>query len=95
MKKWLNEEYIIKRKNWTLFLESLIESLVFTIVLYLCLTKYNSTIVEVLTSISTNNLAVYFSKIMFPLILIIISMLKIGLYIVNNGKVESNKKKRK
>ncbi len=95
MRRWLNKEYIIKRKMWTLLLESLIDSFICTILLYFCIAKYNSTIIELLNAISTNNLEITFSKIMFPIILIIISILKLGLYIINNGNVNSNKKKKK
>lgn len=95
MKKWLNKEYVVKRKMWTLLFELVIEALFLTIILYFCITKYNSSIIEILNSISANNLGFAFSKIMFPIILIIIAMLKSGFYILSNGNVEVNKKKKK
>lgn len=95
MKKWLNKEYVVKRKMWTLLFESVMDTLIFTIILYFCVTKYNTTIIEILNSISANNLGYTFSIIMFPIILIIIAMLKLGLYMINNGKTEVKKKNKK
>ena len=93
MKKWLNKEYVVKRKMWTLLFESVMDALIFTIILYFCVTKYNSVIIELLNNISANNSGFTFSKIMFPIILIIITMLKLGLYIISNGNNESKNKK--
>ena len=93
MKKWLNKEYVVKRKMWTLLFESIIDALIFTIILYLCVTKYNSVIIESLNNISANNFGFTFSIIMFPIILIIITMLKLGLYIISNENNESKNKK--
>ena len=93
MKKWLNKEYTVKRKMWVILFESVMDSLIFAIILYFCVTKYNSAIVELLNSISTNNNGFTFTKIAFPIILIVILMLKLGLYILSNGNNSSKKEK--
>lgn len=95
MKNWLNKECVVKRKVWALLFESVIDTLIFTIILYLCVTNYNTFIIEILNSISNNNLEFTFSILMFSIILIIITMLKLGFYIVCNGNVEINNNKRK
>ena len=93
MKKWLNKEYTVKRKMWTLLFETLIDALIFTMILYFCVTKYNTVIVDLLNNINENNIGFTFTKIMFPIILIIIATLKLGLYVINNSNINSKNKK--
>lgn len=92
MKEWLNKEYVVKRKMGVLLFEALMDSILFSIILYLLVSNYNSFIVELLNSISANNLEFLFIKIMFPFILIVIAMFKIGFYIVVNGNNNTNTK---
>ena len=97
MKRWLNKEYLVKRKMWAILLEVVIDSIICAVLLYYFTTKYNSDIVRLLTSIDNNNLGSMFTKIMFPIILVIVTTIKIFNYIIGaTVSVEkSNKKKKK
>lgn len=95
MKKWLNEEYVIKRRMWVILLDILIETIIFSIILYFCVTKYNNNIVQMLNFISTNNFGLSFVKLSIPIILIIVCMIKFSSYIISKENVDKNLKKKK
>ena len=95
MKRWLTKEYIVRRKPWTLIIEAAIDAVILTIILFLGVTKYNTEIVELLASIRADDLGVTFARLMFPLILIMVTMFKLCLYIINDRNEEVNKKKKR
>ena len=95
MKKWLNEEYVIKRRMWVILLDILIETIIFSIILYFCVTKYNNNIVQMLNFISTNNFGLSFVKLSIPIILIIVCMIKFSSYIISKENVDKNLKRKK
>ena len=95
MKKCLNEEYVIKRRMWVILLDILIETIIFSIILYFCVTKYNNNIVQMLNFISTNNFGLSFVKLSIPIILIIVCMIKFSSYIISKENVDKNLKRKK
>ena len=95
MKKWLNKEYTFKKKVWVTLLEALLDSIILTAIFYYCVTKYNSNIVQLLNSISTNNNGFAVSKIMFLGILIIVTTIKLVVQTCGTEKVETSKKMKK
>lgn len=95
MKKWLNEEYVIKRRMWVILLDILIETIIFSIILYFCVIKYNNNIVQMLNFISTNNFGLSFVKLSIPIILIIVCMIKFSSYIISKENVDKNLKRKK
>ena len=95
MNNWLHKEYFVHRKIWGILLESLINALILTIIVYFCVTKYNDNIVRLLSIISNNNIGLVFAKTMFPIILIIVLMLNLLFYVTQNTKIISSKNKKK
>ena len=94
MKKWLNKEYIIKRKISTLLVEVLLDAMLATLILYYCLTDFNSFIVEIFTFVSDNNVALKSCLVLFPAILIVVAIC-FAAYYVTVGKLTEGKTKNK
>ena len=84
MKKETKKEMMGKKQRYKLIIESFISSIIWTIILYLCMTKYNHFIIELLNSIKEQNLAFEMILLLFPIIFL---MLKISNnFLTNNEK---------
>ena len=96
MKKWLGEEHVIKRKNWTLIFESVLESLLFVGFIYFCCTDFNDMICNALKSFKTAGVSFGFFVFLFLILSVLISYAKVESHIINsseNGKKAKGKKK--
>lgn len=91
MKKWLTKEYIVKRKAWRLILETIIDTFIITLLIFISVTEYNTEIVELLSTISADNLGYAFAKIMFPVVLIMVTMFKVCLFMISDMAEERKK----
>lgn len=98
MLKQFNEATNVKKKIITSMIKVSITSLIYTILIYFCLTIFNEDIVTILNGVAENNGALEVSYIIFPIFLIVFGMIELGniaLHQHNNPKYKTNSKKKK
>lgn len=96
MKKWLNEEHVVKRKNWTLIFESVLESFFFVGFIYFCCTDFNDMICEALKSFKTVGVSFGFFVFLFLILSMLLSYTKVESHIINSSeKFKKAKSKKK
>ena len=84
-----------KKKLLGLVIGTLIVSILWTFILYLCLTDYNDLIVEFMKSAKENNLELYSCLILYPIVLIFSFVSCVSNYAVNYKDVDYTSKKSK
>ena len=87
-----------KKKLLSAFIGALLAGIIWTFVLYLCLTDYNGFIVELMKTVNENNLEFSVCMIFYPVIVILSFILYAGKYAIyyrddfSNNKTKKGKK---
>lgn len=91
MKSKSKQKEIIKKIQ---MIQHIIKPIFYTIIMaflmYYLVTDENETIINILNSIKENNNALDFVLILSPIILIVLSCIEIGKYIVNEAQLKDN-----
>ena len=93
-----NNDKMFKKKLLGVLLSAIICGFLWSVLLYLCLTDYNESIVEFMKSVAENNLELATCMILFPIIVIINAVVISSNYVVNSSdgsSVKGTKKRRK
>ena len=87
-----------KKELIKFLISNLLVGLVWTFLVYLCLTKYNDMIVEILQVVKEENSALLVCRFLYPIIFIVSCMIYTGRYVISSRQdvsVKKNIKKKK
>lgn len=95
MKDNLNREFTIKTKTWKVIVSSFISALLVSLIIYYCVTTYNSVLIKLLQEINTNKEAFQLAELILPIAFIVIMMCKLATLVISDAEEKPAKKTKK